>query len=100
MTIYHDKLHRNILKQWLYFSTWKILFSSAFIRGIGEEASETYNGVNYFQRVCGGASDNPALEQYAQKQKKIVVAKSESIRVMQRKYKKKTKKWKTGWYTR
>lgn len=52
--------------------------------------------MNYFQRACGGASDNPALEQYAQKQKKIVVAKSESIRVMQRKYKKKTKKWKTG----
>ena len=34
------------------------------------------------QRACAGASDNPKLEQYAQNEKKILVAKSESIRVM------------------
>ena len=58
----------------------------------------TLEGVSYFlsdklnkdlleehfgrQRVCGGASDNPTLEQYAQNEKKILVAKSESIHVM------------------
>ena len=34
------------------------------------------------QRICGGASDNPTLEQYAQYEKKILVAKSESVHVM------------------
>ena len=34
------------------------------------------------QRACGGASDNPTLEQYAQNEKKVSVAKSESISVM------------------
>ena len=79
---YHDKLKGNSLKQWLYFFTWKIFFCSGFIRGVGEEASDTHNGVSYFlsdklsqepleghfgrQRTCGGASDNPTLEQYAQ----------------------------------
>ena len=58
----------------------------------------TLDGVSYFlsdklnqdpleeqfkrQRACGGASDNPTLEQYAQNEKKILVAKSESGRVM------------------
>ena len=56
----------------------------------------TLDGVSYFlsdklnqdpleghcgrQRICGGASDNPTLEQYAQNEKKILVAKSEIIR--------------------
>ena len=58
----------------------------------------TLDGVSYFlsvklnqdpleghcgrQRICGGASDNPTLEQYAQNEKKILVAKSESVHVM------------------
>ena len=58
----------------------------------------TLEGVSYFlsdklnkdlleeyfgrQRVCGGASDNPTLEQYAQNENKILVAKSESIHIM------------------
>ena len=58
----------------------------------------TFDGVSYFlsdklnqdpleghcgrQRICGGASDNPTLEQYAQNEKKILVAKSESVHVM------------------
>ena len=60
----------------------------------------TLDGVSYFlsdklnqdpleehfgrQRACGGANDNPTLEQYAQNEKKLLVAKSESIRVMRR----------------
>ena len=34
------------------------------------------------QCACGGASDKATLEQYAQNEKKILVAKSEIIRVM------------------
>ena len=33
-------------------------------------------------RACGGPSDNATLEQYAQNEKKILVAKSESVHVM------------------
>ena len=32
------------------------------------------------RRACGGPSDNATLEQYAQNEKKILVAKSEIIR--------------------
>ena len=33
-------------------------------------------------RACGGANENPTLEEYAQNEKKIIVAKSDAIRVM------------------
>ena len=58
----------------------------------------TLDGVSYFlsdksnqdpleehfgrQRAYGGANDKPTLEQYAQNEEKLLVAKSESIRVM------------------
>ena len=71
----------------------------------------TLDGVSYFlsnklnqdpleehfgrQRACGGANDNPTLEQYAQNEKKLLVAKVRVNTCYARKYERTTRRWKT-----
>ena len=96
MAQHHDKLKRDILKT-LTFALEKFCFAvHSFVELM--KKLPTLDGLYHFlldklnqdplkenfgrQRTCGGTSDDLMLEQFKQSNKKILVTKSESTRVM------------------